>query len=173
MTALMEKTFQNRKSMTFISKNLFNSLETIDKLQYVESQIQYTKTHRSIIFRNIKETHVPTNHYKPDNTTPMLLTEWITQIQDYQGRSLYMQVFPPVNNLVEAHILTSNVSLAYEWERDCISHIAKVIDIATYQNVFDIPIEDQQNIIPSYETWKVTPSPDIDFLVPQRKPAWK
>jgi hypothetical protein len=173
MTTILEQTFKNQKNMLFISKLYFNSLDTIQRLQYVESQIQYTKTHRSIIFRDIQETHVPTTIYKDDNITQMILTEWITKIQDYQGRPLYLQVFPPVHDIVEAHILTTNVSLAYEWERDCKSHIAKVMDKHEYNSVFDIPIEDQQLIIPSKEIWAVTPAPTIEFLVPQRKAVWK
>jgi hypothetical protein len=58
----------------------------------------------------------------------LLLTEWITQIQDYQGQSIYLQIVPPVNNLVKAHILTSNVSLASKWERESIAYIAQAID---------------------------------------------
>jgi hypothetical protein len=50
MTTIMEQSFKNRNNMTFISKLLFNSLDTINRLQYVEGQIQYRKTHCSIIF---------------------------------------------------------------------------------------------------------------------------
>jgi hypothetical protein len=173
MTTKLENTFKTQLNLLFISKLYSNSLDTLQRLQYVESQIQYTKTHRSIIFRDIKETHVPTTKYKPDNNTKMILTEWITKIQDYQGRPLYLQIFPPVHDLVEAHILTTNVSLAYEWERDCKSHIAKVIEKQDYNKIFNIPIEEQKKIVPSKEIWEVTPAPIIDFLVPQRKAAWK
>jgi hypothetical protein len=94
MTLLMANTFKNKNNMTFISKNYFNSLDDISRLQHVESQIQYTRTHRSIIFRNIKESHVPTNIYKSDNSrTKMLLTEWITNLQDYKDRPIFLQVF--------------------------------------------------------------------------------
>jgi hypothetical protein len=96
--------------MTFISKNYCKSPDTIIQLQHVVSQIQYTKTHRSIIFRNIKETQVPTKYDKPNTTSKLILTKWITQIKDYQGRSIYLQVFPPDNNLIEAHILACNVN---------------------------------------------------------------
>jgi hypothetical protein len=102
----------------------------------------------------------------------MILKEWRTKIKDYQGQPLYLQVFPPVQNLVEAHILATNVSLAYEWEKECTSHIAKVIDIKEYNNVFDMATEEQHKIIPLKETWSVTPEPEINFLVPQRKSAW-
>jgi hypothetical protein len=121
---------------------------------------------------NIKETHVPTTILKSDNTTKMIITEWLTKIKDYQGRPLYLQVFPPVQNLVEAHILATNVSLAYDWEKGCTSHIAKEIDIKEYNNVFDMSAEEQHKIIPSKETWSVTPEPEINFLVPQQKSAW-
>jgi hypothetical protein len=173
MITILEKSFKNPNNMTFISKIYFNSLDNIQRLQHVESQIQYTKTHRSIIFRNNKETHVPTKYDKPNTTSKLLLPEWITQIKDYQGRSIYLQVFPPVNNLIEAHILTSNVWLAYEWERESIAHIAQAIDKQEYNKVFDLPIEEQNKIIPSPDTWQLNPAPEINFLVPQRKAAWK
>jgi hypothetical protein len=65
MITIMEQSFKNRNNMTFISKLLFNSLDTINRLQY---QLQYTKTHRSIIFRNIKETMFPQQFL--NQTTP-------------------------------------------------------------------------------------------------------
>jgi hypothetical protein len=168
MTTKMEKTFKNTNKMTFISKNCFNSLNNPTCLQHDECQIQYTKNHRSIIFRNIKETHVPTKYDKPNTTSKLLLTEWITQIKDYQGRPIYLQLFPPVNNLIEAHIIACNISLVYEWDRDCISHMAQAIDQKEYRNVFDIPIKDQNNIVPSQELWHLHPAPAKNFLVPQK-----
>jgi hypothetical protein len=53
------------------------------------------------------------------------------------------------------------------------SRIAQAINKTNYVNVFDLPIEEQNNIIPSQETWKLNPAPEINFLVPQRKSAWK
>jgi hypothetical protein len=49
MTKLFETTFKSKTNMTFISKSCFFSLDEISKLQFIESQIAYTKTHRSIL----------------------------------------------------------------------------------------------------------------------------
>jgi hypothetical protein len=92
------------------------SLDSINRLQYVESQIAYTRKYRSILLQNIKDTNVPTKHLK-DDSTPVTLKEWILNIPDYEGRPLFTQIFPPTNNLIEVHVLNRNTGIAYQWER--------------------------------------------------------
>jgi hypothetical protein len=123
MTKLFENTFKNKTNMTFISKNYYLTLDEISKLQFIESQIAYTKMHRSILLRGIKETHVPSIHTTQRNK-PLLLTECLRNIKDYQGNSLFTQIYPPVNSMVEVHILNKNLSLALEWEKHSVGHIA-------------------------------------------------
>jgi hypothetical protein len=62
----------------------------------------------------------------------MILTEWMSQIKDYQGNPLFINILPPVNNKIEAHTLSTNTALAFEWERNAISHIAREIDTNQY-----------------------------------------
>jgi hypothetical protein len=116
MTTLFEQTFRNKQYMTFISKSYLSTLDSISKLQYVESQIAYAKTHRSILLCNIKDTHIPSIHTTTTNKQ-MMLTQCLTEIKDYQGKSIFLQIFPPVNNMVEAHVLNNNLSLALQWEK--------------------------------------------------------
>jgi hypothetical protein len=100
--------------MTFITKSYLSTLNSLSKLQYVESQIEYAKTHRSILLRNIKDTHVPLIHTTTDNKQK-LLTQCLTEIKDNQGIPLFLQIFPPGNNNVEVHVLNNNLSLALQW----------------------------------------------------------
>jgi hypothetical protein len=168
MTKIFEKTFRNPSKMTFISKSYLSTLDSISRLQFVESQIAYTKQNRSILLRHIKDTNVPSIHVTIDNQ-PIMLTECIKNIKDYQGQPLFTDILPPVNNIVEVHIKNTNLQLALEWERNSIEHIARKINSHHYSNVFDIPYNEIQYIEPSIEEWSVPKPPEIQFLVPQRK----
>jgi hypothetical protein len=170
MTKLFKTTFKSKTNMTFISKSYFFSLDEISKLQFIESQIAYTKTHRSILLRGIKETHIPSIHTTTQNK-PLLLTECLRDVRDYQNNWLFSQIYPPVNNMVEVHILNKNLSLALEWEKQCIGHIARQIERKYYNKVFNMTHDELENIQPSPEPWALPSPPDIEFLVPQQK-AW-
>jgi hypothetical protein len=169
MTSIFQKTFNNPSDMTFIAKNYYSTLGQIQRLQYIESQLAFAKRHRSIIIRNVKNTQVPTKH-KKDDTKSILLTEWMSQIKDYQGNPLFLKIFPPVNNLIEVHTLSINTALAFEWERNAISHIAREIEPNQYNNVFSINSDDV-NFILNADPWITPTPPEINFLVPLRK-AW-
>jgi RNA polymerase-interacting CarD/CdnL/TRCF family regulator len=168
LTKLFEQTFRNKNYMTFISKSYLSTLDSISKLQYLESQIAYAKTHQSILLRNIKDTHVPSIHTTTNNKQK-LLTQCLTEIKDYQGKPLFLQIFPPVNNTVEAHVLNNNLSLAHQWEQNSVSHVARLIERTYYPKVFDLSYDELNNITPSSEQWSIPAAPEIDFLVSQRK----
>jgi hypothetical protein len=170
MTKIFEQNFNNPSKMTFITKNYFSSLSPILRLQFIESQIAYTRTNRSILLRNIKNLNVPSIHVTSENE-PILLIDCLKNINDYQGQPLFTNILPPVNNVVEAHILHKNLQLALEWERNSIEHIARKLNTHHYSDVFDLPQHQLDNIQPSQTEWIVPTPPDIQFLVPQRK-AW-
>jgi hypothetical protein len=108
------------------------------------------------------------HQYTTTDNKQKLLTQCLTEIKDYQGKPLFLQIFPPVNNTVEAHVLNNNLSLALQWEQNSVAHLARQIERIYYPKVFDLPYEDLDNITPSQEQWCVPAAPEIEFLVPQR-----
>jgi hypothetical protein len=168
MTKIFEQTFRNPSKMTFISKSYLSTLDSISRLQFVESQIAYTRQNCSIFLRHIKNLNVPSIHVSTDNQ-PIMVYDCINDIKDYQGQPLFTEILPPVNNTIKVHMLNTNLQLALEWERNSIKHIARKINRHYYSEVFDIPFNKIQYIEPSPDEWLVPAPPEINFLVPQRK----
>jgi hypothetical protein len=170
MTQLFKNTFTNPDHMSFVDKNCFVSLDAINRLQYVESQIAYTRQYRSILLRNIKNLDVPTK-YTNEDATPVSLKEWILNVPDYDDRPLFVQIHPPINNLIELHIRNCNTAIVHKWERNSTSHILRELEEKHYDNVFIDRNIIENKMSDSVEPWSLSPPPEINFLVPPRN-AW-
>jgi hypothetical protein len=82
MTKIFKQTIRNPSKMTFISKSFLSTLDSISRLQFVESQIAYTRQTRSILLRHIKNLNVPSIHVSTDNQ-PIMVYDCIKDIKDY------------------------------------------------------------------------------------------
>jgi hypothetical protein len=59
-TKIFSKTFKNKDSQIFISRDYFNTIEEHEKARFVESQITYQQTYRTLSIKGLKNVDIPT-----------------------------------------------------------------------------------------------------------------
>jgi hypothetical protein len=124
---------QNSEHNTFLSKEIFSSLDPPQKIKISESQISYQKKFGSFVIHGLENIQLPT--IVEVNNLNLIIQEWMYTIPDYQNNKLSTAVQQITDTTVEVQFWTSNLVIEQKWIRNAIPHIARVLRVySTYHN---------------------------------------
>jgi hypothetical protein len=140
-------------------QDVYSSLPPLERIQYVNSQYNYTKQYRTIIISGFKNIHIDTivvDEYQ----VPLTIKEWILTIPDYNNKSLFVQVVEITDHILELQVQAKNLPITNKWARHFQTHISRVLhksDLAlTFKNVPTFSY--------NVEFWEPPEKPNIQFI---------
>jgi hypothetical protein len=164
------QTFNKIQTKTFIDRDFFSSLDQVEKMKYIESQLAYQNKYRTLLIEGITNIKIPTTHQDQNNRS-MTISEWILQVHDLQHQQLFTHVTQVKHNTIELQFLNIKFSTALKWAKNALTHIARVVDPTYLQAVFNDP-EYTYHDLQTSDKWE-PPTPPRHTFLPTPTTAWK
>jgi hypothetical protein len=152
LSKILRENFNNKDENTFVSKEYFDTLNQLEKKEYIRSQSDYQKLYRTVIVSGIRSIDIPTKVTQQNEN--LSIHEWLGTIPDFQHRSLFLRVQPVNSYELEMTCLTTNLSIAKKWA------ILLPIQLSS---VF-VQYDDLYNDTFDVEIWNPPPPPIIEFI---------
>jgi hypothetical protein len=161
LSKLLRETFNDKNENTFVPKEYFDTLDQLQKKEYIGSQFEYQTLYRTVLITGIKSITIPTTVTQQNEH--LTVHDWLQTIPDLQQRNLFLHIQEVNTNEIEMKCLTTNMTIAKKWARNARIHIARVLLPIQLSSAF-IQYEDLYQDTYEVEIWNPPPPPVIEFI---------
>jgi hypothetical protein len=161
LSKILREKINDKQENMLVSKEYFDTLDQLQKKEYIGSQSDYQKLYRTVLVTGIRSIDIPTTVTQQNDH--LSIQEWLNTIPDFQKSALFLNIQPVNINEIKLKCLTTNLTIAKKWARNARVHIARVRLHMQVSSAF-IQYEDLYQHTYDIEIWNPPPPPVIEFI---------